>query len=250
MTKPTCAAAVKAPMTNILLGLGLMAATLGLSAPAHACNARGEFCGRPTWAANAFSGPNNRVPEAASDNKRYQATHHSKPVKTKKVVTVKKVVPLVKFEKVIKKVPLVKFADGFGRQFDPTSKVWFDGRSQCFSGKEQFTFKNNAWSYGGSKWKESNGIWKTTSADVPQLVSCQSVPTFAAKAGAFAAQTAKREESSKGAVEQPKTPPAIVPQVTTAEGETSEPGESAPAPTECKKYFPSIGQMLLVPCGE
>ena len=241
MTKPTCARAVKAPITNILLGLGVMAATLGLSAPAHACNARGEFCGRPTWAANAFSGPNNRVPEAASDNKQYQATHHSKPVKTEKVVTVKKVVPLVKFEKVIKKVvPLVKFADGFGRQFDPTSKVWFDGKSQCFSGKEQFTFKNNAWSYGGSKWTESNGIWKTTSADAPQLVSCRSVPSFAAKAGAFAAQTAKREE----------TPPAIVPKIKTAEGTTSEPAKSAPASTECKRYFPSIGQMLLVPCGE
>ena len=149
-----------------------------------------------------------------------------------------------------KAVPLVKFADGSGRQFDPASRVWFDGKTQCFSGKEQFTVKNNAWFYGGSKWTEDNGIWRTSSADAPELVSCQSVPSFAAKAGAFGSRTAKQEESSKGAAEQPKTPPATVPKVKTAEGTTSEPAKAAPAPTECKKYFPSIGQMLLVPCGE
>jgi hypothetical protein len=32
-----------------------------------ACNARGEFCGYPTWAANAFSSPEDRVPEYFSD---------------------------------------------------------------------------------------------------------------------------------------------------------------------------------------
>lgn len=149
-----------------------------------------------------------------------------------------------------KAVPLVKFADGSGRQFDPASKVWFDGKSQCFSGSEQFTFKNNAWYYGSAKWAETNGIWKTNSADAPELVSCQSVPSFAAKASAFAAKVASQGEGSKGAAEQPKTPAATVPKIKTAEGTGSEPAKAAPAQTECKKYFPSIGQMLLVPCGE
>jgi hypothetical protein len=29
-----------------------------------ACNVRGEFCGYPAWAANAFSHPRDRVPNA------------------------------------------------------------------------------------------------------------------------------------------------------------------------------------------
>ena len=28
------------------------------------CNVRGEFCGYPAWAANAFSSPRDRVPDA------------------------------------------------------------------------------------------------------------------------------------------------------------------------------------------
>ena len=151
-----------------------------------------------------------------------------------------------------KTVPLVKFADGTGRQFDTASKVWFDGKGQCFSGNQQFTFKNNAWFYGSSKWAETNGIWKTTLAEAPELVSCESVPSFAAKASAFTAKTASQGESSKGAADQPvKTPAAPAAKIKTAEGTgVAEAAKSAPAPTECKKYFPSIGQMLLVPCGE
>jgi hypothetical protein len=150
-----------------------------------------------------------------------------------------------------KAVPLVKFADGIGRQFDPASKVWFDGRSQCFSGKQQFTFKNDSWFYGSSKWTEINGIWKTNSAEGPELVSCESVSSFAAKANAFTAKTANQGDGAKGVADQPKTPPAAVPKIKTAEGSgTTETAKAAPAQTECKKYFPSIGQMLVVPCGE
>jgi hypothetical protein len=162
-------------------------------------------------------------------------------IKRRKVVQEKK-----------KVVPLVKFADGSGRQFDPASKVWFDGKSQCFSGKQQFTFKNDAWFYGSSKWTESNGIWKTNAAEAPELVSCDSVASFAAKATAFTAKTANQGESSKGAADQPvKTPAVTTPKIKTAEGSaTPETAKTAPAPIECKKYFPSIGQMLVVPCGE
>ena len=89
-------------------------------------------------------------------------------------------------------VPQVKFADGFGRQFDPASKVWFDGKSQCWFGKEQFTFKDGDWFYGAKEWAEFKGAWKVASGGSPELVSCESVPSFAAKATSIAAKAARR----------------------------------------------------------
>ncbi len=246
-------------MTNVLLGLAVAAATLSLSTQAHACNARGEHCGRPTWAANAFSGPYNRVPESTSEPRRYEAARPSKPEWTEKIV--KKAVPLVKTEKVAKVVPLVKFADGVGRQFDPASKVWFDGKSQCWSGKEQFNVKNGDWSYGKKEWAQSNGAWKVSSGESPELVSCESVPSFAAKANAIATKTAtqngkleKAENTDKGATNQPTPTPATPSpgKIKTAEGDTSTISQKpiAPVSAECKKYFPSVGQMISVPCTE
>ena len=258
MTKMTVAAAVEARKTPVLLGLAVVAATLGLSTPVHACNARGEHCGRPTWAANAFSGRYNRVPESTSEPTRYQAARPSKPEWTEKIV--KKAVPLAKTEKVAKVVPLVKLADGEGRQFDPASKVWFDGKSQCWSGKEQFTFKNGDWSYGKKEWAESKGAWKVASGDAPELVSCESVPSFAAKANAFATKTAaqgskfeKAENADKGATSQPAPATSGPAKIKTAEGDTAAIAQKPVTPAasaECKKYFPSVGQMISVPCTE
>jgi hypothetical protein len=52
-------------MRRVLLLAGLMAGIVALSPPAHAvCNVRGEFCGYPAWAANAFAHPRDRVPDA------------------------------------------------------------------------------------------------------------------------------------------------------------------------------------------
>ncbi|MFM9846472.1 MAG: hypothetical protein ACKVP3_04850 [Hyphomicrobiaceae bacterium] len=258
MTKMTVAGAVEARMTKVLLGLTVAATTLGLSAQAHACNARGEHCGRPTWAANAFSGPYNRVPESAVQLRDYQAARPSKPEWTERIV--KKAVPLVKTEKVARVVPLVKFADGEGRQFDPASLVWFDGKSQCWSGTKQFTFKDGDWFYGKKEWAESKGSWKVASGDAPEFVSCESVPSFAAKANAVATKTAtqtgkieKAENADKGATSQP---PPVTPNPTkikTAESDTSAIAQkpvTTPASAECKKYFPSVGQMISVPCAE
>ena len=257
MPKMTVAAAVEMRMTPVLLGLAVVAATLGLSTPVHACNARGEFCDRPTWAANAFSGRYNRVPESAVEPRHYQAARPSKPEWPEKIV--KKAVPLVKTEKVAKVVPLVRFADGEGRQFDSASKVWFDGKSQCWSGKEQFTFKNGDWSYGKTEWAESNGAWKVASGDAPELVSCESVPSFSAKANAFATKTAaaqnsKLERADKGATSQPAPTSRPGPaKIKTAEGDTAAIAQKPVTPAasaECKKYFPSVGQMISVPCTE
>jgi hypothetical protein len=178
--------------------------------------------------------------------RRYRAARQAKPEKSEKVA--KKV------------VPLVKFADGEGRQFDPTSKVWFDGKSQCWSGKEQFTFKNGDWFYGKREWIEVNGAWKAAAGESPELVSCESVPSFAAKANAVAAKAAtpsgkleKAENADKGATSQP-TPVTPGPsKIKTAEGDTSAVAQkpaTTPASAECKKYFPSVGQMISVPCDD
>jgi hypothetical protein len=52
-------------MRSVLLLAGVAAAIAVASPRAQAaCNIRGEFCGYPAWAANAFSHPRDRVPDA------------------------------------------------------------------------------------------------------------------------------------------------------------------------------------------
>jgi hypothetical protein len=258
MNKMTLGAAVEARMTRVLLLVGVAATTLAVGTQAQAaCNIRGEHCGRPAWAANALSGRFDRVPDSALEPpKHYQVIR--KPIHIERVERViKKAAP----EQVVKKVvPLVKFADGEGRQFDPTSQVWFDGESQCWSGAKQFTFKDGDWFYGKKMWVESNDSWKVSSGDSPELVSCESVPSFAAKAKAFTAKMAapsgkieKAENADKGATSQP-TPATPAPsKIKTAESDTSSVAlkpATTPASAECKKYFASVGQMITVPCAE
>jgi hypothetical protein len=162
-------------------------------------------------------------------------------------------------EKPAKKVPLVKFADGEGRQFDPASKVWFDGKDQCWSGSKGFTFKNGSWFYGSSSWTETGGGWQVTGAEAPELVSCESVPSFAEKANAFAAKQATPPAVTKPAIkaveaEKPATkekPAATAtPKIKTAETDASTSQKPTVPAAECKKYFPSVGQLIPVPCTE
>jgi hypothetical protein len=44
-------------LLSVAIGIG------SASVPANACNARGEFCTYPGWAANAFSSDDDRVPD-------------------------------------------------------------------------------------------------------------------------------------------------------------------------------------------
>jgi hypothetical protein len=265
--------------TTNILWLGAVA-TLALSTQAEAaCNIRGEHCGRPAWAANAFSGPYGRAPESALTNPTHQAPkvyyhtpHHSRVERSERVVVKKaprekiarhvepeivvkkaapeRIVETVAPEKTAKVVPLVKFADGQGRQFDPASKVWFDGKSQCWHGPKQFTFKNGDWFYGKTDWLEVNGSWRAVSGDAPELVSCESVPLFAAKA--TKAVQASKLDKAENAAGQPASGTSGPAKIKTAEGDTSAPAQkpAAPASSECKKYFPSVGQLVAVPCTE
>ena len=50
-------------MRTSILFLGVAIGIGSASVPASACNVRGEFCGYPGWAANAFSSDDERVPD-------------------------------------------------------------------------------------------------------------------------------------------------------------------------------------------
>jgi hypothetical protein len=52
-------------MRYLLAAPLLVAGLIGTSAPADACSIRGQWCGYPYWAANAFEAPRDRVQEGA-----------------------------------------------------------------------------------------------------------------------------------------------------------------------------------------
>ena len=131
---------------------------------------------------------------------------------------------------------LVRFADTEGRRYNPSSKVWFDGKSACWSGKAAFTFKRGTWYYGETIWTQSASTWSAAEGAQPELVSCESDPAFAAQAKEHAA--AATTSSTVGAATVTATP----------RSNTEPPRAGIKA--GCKKYFPSIGQMLTVPCGD
>jgi hypothetical protein len=142
------------------------------------------------------------------------------------------------------KGPIVKYVDGKGRVYDLGSKVWCDGNKHCWSGKLAWTFRDGTWFYGTSRWYEVDGAWKTDVADGPTTVDCETVPAFATLKPTTEQAVARQEIDNGGG--QPKdTPVAMVPIKTV---ETSRPGTTAAKPADCKKYFPSVGEMVSVPC--
>jgi hypothetical protein len=143
------------------------------------------------------------------------------------------------------KAPLVRFADGMGPMFDPVSKVWFDGKSHCWAGRYPWTFKAGTWSYGDYRWYEADGMWRTDAPEAPMAVDCDTVPIFAAKLNTAPAKApgkanAEKVEETGRTVEAPK----LAAKTTTDKGKAEAPAK----PAECKKYFPSVGGMVSVPC--
>lgn len=139
----------------------------------------------------------------------------------------------------VEQASTVKFADGKGRAFDPTSQVWFDGKGQCFTGDKPFVFKNGAWFYGNARWYEVNGAWQTAATEAPVGADCTKVP-------AFASRLAPAEKPAK-VVQQPAK--ALSPVKTAETAATDKPAAPVKA-TGCTKYFPSVGETLPVPCTE
>lgn len=64
-------------MRYLLLATSVVIATAMLGTSARAvCNVRGEYCGYPAWAANAFTNPRDRVPDRVlRDADRMQHRH-------------------------------------------------------------------------------------------------------------------------------------------------------------------------------
>lgn len=132
-----------------------------------------------------------------------------------------------------------RFADSEGRGYNPSSKVWFDGKSSCWSGEEAFTFRKGAWYYGDAGWMQLSTAWSAAEGAQPEVVSCDSDPVFATRAREYAATAATSSATGVGVA----AAVAVTPQ------SGPEP-QKAGIKTGCKKYFPSIGQMLTVPCGD
>lgn len=157
-----------------------------------------------------------------------------------------------------KPVLVVKYADGKGRVFDQASKIWFDGRDQCWSGNQAFAFKNGSWFFGNSRWVETDGHWRAAGGPGPEPVSCSTVTAFADKARAYALKSAERASRITDVVASPApavaAPPVVEPRIKTADSLPAPVAEgpvATPARMQgCKKYFPSVGQLIAVPCGE
>jgi hypothetical protein len=170
------------------------------------------------------------------------------------VVVRRRVIQKVYVEKQKVTEPTAKLIDGKGRQYDPAAKVWFDGKGQCWSGKEAFGFKSSNWFYGNARWYEINGSWKTNAAEAPATIDCEASPVIAAKLQGNAKP--KDDTSSKDVGQnldkaEPKksTTTEVAPPMKVAT-EAPAPSAEAPKTAECKKYFPSVGEMLTVPCGQ
>jgi hypothetical protein len=132
----------------------------------------------------------------------------------------------------------VRQTDARGRVYDPASMVWFDGVNQCWTGTQPWSFKNNTWYYGGSRWYPANGVWQTDTADPPASVGCQTVPTFAVV-------TPTPQEIVRYDASDTPAPEKV------AETKSVRPPTPAPVadrPANCRKYLAIIGETVSVPC--
>jgi hypothetical protein len=186
------------------------------------------------------------------NQQRHVYRHHDDDegyVRRKKKVTIYAKPVAKPVEKPVAKVAVAKFADGEGRQFDLVSKVWFDGGNQCWMGDKAFVFKSGTWLYGNVRWIESNDSWRVASGDAPEQVSCEGIKAFEGKVQQAEAKPVVKPAVAKKAEPKPEKKieqAELQPIEKTGKTATT----SVPAAKECKKYFPSVGEMVSVPCSE
>ena len=134
------------------------------------------------------------------------------------------------------------------------SKVWYDGQNHCWTGKLAWTFKNGSWFYGSYRWSEIDGTWRTSAPEAPTSVDCETVPAFAGKICPQSSQAnGQKEFAAEAERRRPKTLATAREDRRKAAAEESAqlapPADgNAVRASECKKYFPSVGEMLPVPC--
>ena len=160
--------------------------------------------------------------------------HHRRSIIVTPVYTETRRAPVVTEKKII-----VSYADGMGRLYDVASKTWYDGKGQCWTGKSPWTFKSGSWFYGSYRWAPSGDTWRTNGPEAPVAVDCSTVPAFAAKPAAIGGYADQGDPVEPKVATVPATPPITA--VEKANGNTAKTGN-------CKQYFPSVGEMLPVPC--
>jgi hypothetical protein len=170
----------------------------------------------------------------------YSAPSESYTPRRKTRVIVKQVTKYVE-----KPAPAAKTADAQGRQFDPVSKTWFDGKGQCWSGDKPFAFKTGSWFYGDARWVETSSGWGVSTGGLPQQVSCDGIKAFSAKIEQAQAKPIEAKPAKVAEASEPKTE-AVEKPAKVATSSTDTPAKTS----ECKKYFPSVGEMVSVPCSE
>jgi hypothetical protein len=158
------------------------------------------------------------------------------PVYKAEEVTTKRIKPVL-----VSAAPIIRYADGNGHVYDVASKVWCDGNKHCWTGQLVWAYRDGTWFYGTSRWYEADGVWKTDAADGPTAVDCETIPVFASLKPTTEQQVAR----SDGESEPSRDTPAVVIPVKTVD---KSPATVAAKPADCKKYFPSVGEMVSVPC--
>jgi len=140
------------------------------------------------------------------------------------------------------RAPIIRYSDGRGRVYDVGSKAWGDGNNRCWTGPLAWTYKGGGWLYGGARWYEADGTWRTDAAEAPRVVDCETIPAFASLKPTTELEVARSGPDSGP----PKAPPAVAAPRPAREGSPA--ASAATKPGDCKKYFPSIGGMVSVPC--
>ena len=159
--------------------------TLALAATAIAATSSTFITTTPKRAVAAATGSTSGCISSTSSSMPTAARSRMSFAASAKVI-VKQVVKYVE-----KPAPAAKYSDAQGRQFDPTSKVWFDGKSQCWSGDKPFAFKSGSWFYGDARWVETSSGWGVSTGGLPQQVSCDGIKAFSAKIEQAEAKPAK-----------------------------------------------------------
>jgi hypothetical protein len=150
-----------------------------------------------------------------------------------------------------------KTEDSQGRMFDGVTKTWFDGKGQCWKGDKAFAYRSGSWFYGNARWVETSSGWGVSTGALPSQVSCDGIQAFSgriqqAQPNTTVAPAQPKTAQTQAPVEPPVAQVATAPATTTApepQANTTPPAAPANA-RECKKYFPSVGEMVTVPCTE
>ena len=141
---------------------------------------------------------------------------------------------------------IARSSNSLGRVYDAAGMAWFDGKARCWTGTQTWAFKNSTWYYGGSRWyQKADGDWRSDIADPPAPVACQTIPAFASRVPAR--QGAAPRADFRGAVFEKAEPVTTKkPDSPAAKSVTS--ATPPDRPSECRKYIPSIGEVMPVPC--